>query len=108
MNDVNNVLAMLKEEIIKLSSPPAREGLGEGSISDAWDFKDEVLYSEVALPGINEVVVRQISKSNGEPEWMLELRLRALEIYQKKEMPHWGPDLSKLDLDGIYYFAKPK
>lgn len=39
---------------------------------------------------------------------MLELRLKALEIYQSKPMPNWGPDISGLDLESIYYFAKPK
>ncbi len=39
---------------------------------------------------------------------MLELRLKALKIYQEKSMPDWGPNLDKLDLDSIYYFAKPE
>jgi Fe-S cluster assembly protein SufB len=39
---------------------------------------------------------------------MLELRLKALEIYKKKELPKWGPNLDKLDLEEIYYFAKPE
>jgi len=39
---------------------------------------------------------------------MLELRLKALGIYHEKSMPNWGPDISDLDLDSIYYFAKPE
>lgn len=78
------------------------------SVSDAWEFQDEVSYSEKALPGINEQVVRQISESNKEPEWMLELRLKALKIYQDMPLPSWGPNLDKLNLDEIYYFAKPE
>ncbi len=78
------------------------------SISDTWDFQDTIAYSEKAIAGINETVVRQISASNKEPEWMLELRLKALKIYQEKTMPTWWPDLSNLDLDSIYYFAKPE
>lgn len=65
-------------------------------------------YATKAIAGISEVVVRQISESNKEPEWMLELRLKALKIYQDKPMPNWGPNLDKLDLDSIYYFAKPE
>jgi len=76
---------------------------------NTWDFKDEwVKYATKAIAGISEVVVRQISESNKEPEWMLELRLKALKIYQDKPMPNWGPNLDKLDLDSIYYFAKPE
>ena len=78
------------------------------SISNTWDFKDDVVYSTKSLQGINEEVVRQISSSNKEPKRMLELRLKALEIYNSKTMPSFGPDLSKLDLDSIYYFAKPE
>jgi len=47
------------------------------------------VYSEEVEAGINETVVRQISKSNDEPEWMLDLRLKALEIYEAKSMPSW-------------------
>ena len=39
---------------------------------------------------------------------MLDLRLKALKLYEEKAMPSWGPDLSKLDLESIYYFAKPE
>ncbi len=75
---------------------------------ETLDHSDEVIYSDLSLPGINEVVVRQISTSNQEPEWMLALRLKSLEIYQTKSLPIWGPDISKLDLESIYYFAKAK
>lgn len=78
------------------------------SVSDAWDFSDEIKYSETVIAWINETVVRQISKSNNEPEWMLELRLKALKLYSEKSMPSWWPNLDKLDLESIYYFAKPE
>lgn len=72
-----------------------------------WDYSDEIVYKEELIQWINEKVVRQISSSNNEPQWMLELRLKALELFQKKSVPDWWPDLSKLILDSIYYFAKP-
>lgn len=78
------------------------------TISWTWDFKDDVSYTEKALQGINETVVRQISTANQEPKWMLELRLKALKIYEEKTMPSWGPDISRLDLESIYYYAKPE
>jgi len=76
--------------------------------SKTWDFHDEVRYSAKLIPGISETVVRQISEANHEPEWMLELRLQALKIYQEKSFPTWWPNLSRLDLESIYYFAKPE
>ena len=38
---------------------------------------------------------------------MLKKRLDALKIFQQKQMPTWGPDLSKLDLQKIRYYARP-
>ena len=73
-----------------------------------WDFQDDVVYTNEAIQGINEKVVRQISTANNEPEWMLELRLKALKMYNDMSMPQWWPNLNKLDLDSIYYFAKPE
>tara|TARA_Y100000310_G_scaffold77162_1_gene73723 strand:- start:8025 stop:9431 length:1407 start_codon:yes stop_codon:yes gene_type:complete len=58
-------------------------------------------------PGINEEIVRQISKDKEEPEWMLNKRLKALEIFNKKQMPNFGPDLSDLNLNKIYFYMKP-
>ncbi len=78
------------------------------TVSDTWNFSDEVKYSGELIPGINENVVRQISMSNNEPDWMLELRLKALNIFNSKNMPNFWPDLSSLDLDSIYYYAKPE
>ena len=57
--------------------------------------------------GLVEDTVRQISSSKGEPEWMLELRLRAFALWQETEMPKWGPDLSGLDLANISYYSEP-
>src|SRR5512133_97671 len=57
--------------------------------------------------GLNEQVVRNISAMKKEPEWMLQFRLKALAHYQKRPMPAWGPDISGLDLDNIFYYVRP-
>jgi Fe-S cluster assembly protein SufB len=57
--------------------------------------------------GLDEEVVRQISALKEEPEWMLEFRLKALKHYEQRPMPDWGGDLSRLDLDNIYYYVRP-
>ncbi len=69
---------------------------------------DEVWYKNIARPGIDEDLIRQISLSNNEPDWMLDIRLKALKYFQDKAMPSYWPDLSDLDLQSIYYFAKPE
>ncbi len=56
--------------------------------------------------GINENLVRFISQQKKEPQWMLDNRLNALQQFKKMKMPKWGPDLSKLHLNKITYFAK--
>lgn len=71
------------------------------------DSADDIKY-EVHLQGLTKDNIIAISKDIWEPEWMLEHRLRCFDIYQDKQMPTWGPDLSKLDLDSIVYYAKPE
>jgi len=78
------------------------------SVLDTWIFQDNINYTNKIIQGINEELVRQISKSNNEPLWMLEFRLKSLEIFKIKPMPSYGPNLSKLDLDSIYYYTKPE
>jgi Fe-S cluster assembly protein SufB len=59
-----------------------------------------------AQRGLSEAVVRDISAKKSEPEWMLQRRLRALSIFDKKPMPSWGSDLSGIDFDNIKYFVR--
>ena len=61
-----------------------------------------------AEKGLSEEVVRQISAHKEEPEWMLEFRLKALEIFYSKPLPDWGGDVAGLDLDEIYFYLKPQ
>ena len=75
---------------------------------ESLDASDSVNYQSIAVQWIHEEVVRQISASFNEPQWMLDFRLKSLETFQKMELPKWGPDLSGLNLDEIYYFAKPE
>lgn len=60
-----------------------------------------------AQPGLSEAIVREISAQKNEPSWMLKKRLQAFELFKKKPLPTWGPDLTKLDLDEIVYFIRP-
>jgi len=57
--------------------------------------------------GLSRRVVEQISEMKGEPAWMREIRLKALEIFWQKPMPTWGGDLSELNFDDIYYYVRP-
>ncbi|WP_232549379.1 Fe-S cluster assembly protein SufB [Propioniciclava soli] len=59
-----------------------------------------------ARRGLNQDVVRDISARKGEPEWMLQRRLRGLTLFDRKPMPQWGAELSDIDFDNIKYFVK--
>ena len=72
-----------------------------------YDVAAAIGFSYKTKPGIREDVVRKISKYKKEPAWVLEKRLKGLEYFLARPMPAWGPDLSKLNLDEITYFADP-
>lgn len=57
--------------------------------------------------GLNEQVIKDISRQKSEPEWMLDFRLASLDLFYSMPMPDWGPDLSELHLDDIYYYVRP-
>ena len=75
-----------------------------------YGFVDEEQHVFRTQPGLSEEVVRQISSNKDEPEWMLDFRLKALEVYESKPMPKWGGDLSTLQetLDEIYFYVRPQ
>ena len=74
---------------------------------ERYGFSDRTEYSEMQK-GLSEATVRFISKSKGEPDWMLEKRLAGYKAFTEKPTPTWGADLSKIDYDDIYYYLKPK
>jgi Fe-S cluster assembly protein SufB len=72
-----------------------------------YDFRDERVSVFQTERGLSEEVVRQISAQKSEPEWMLDFRLKALKHFEARPMPEWGGDLSKLNLDEIYFYTRP-
>ncbi len=86
--------------------------------TDVSKFKDKTLEniyntsikedSEKKEIGLTEEIIRNISKEKNEPEWVLDIRLKALDLFYKLPMPTWGPDISYLDLSKIATYVKPK
>src|SRR5207302_4696530 len=60
-----------------------------------------------ARQGISREVVAELSKIKGEPDWMAEKRVKSLEIFERKPVPKWGPDLSGLNLDDLVLYSPP-
>jgi len=74
----------------------------------AYGFSDPEQYTFKSRRGLDRDVVQQISAHKNEPDWMLQYRLRALDIFQRKPMPTWSAaDLSEIDFDNIFYYLRP-
>jgi Fe-S cluster assembly protein SufB len=75
-----------------------------------YDFITDTEPVYRARKGLSEEVVREISAYKEEPQWMLDSRLKALQVYESKPMPTWGGNLSELDavLDEIYFYVRPQ
>lgn len=76
------------------------------TLKNTLESSDKIKY-EVYLQWLTEETVRSISKQQKEPEWMLDLRLKSLEIFHKLSYPKRWPDLAGLDVNDIVYYAKP-
>ena len=72
-----------------------------------YDIIEDVEISKKLDKGLTEEIVREISKEKNEPEWMLEIRLRALKKYNEKQNPNWGPELDTLNMDDIVTYIRP-
>jgi Fe-S cluster assembly protein SufB len=72
-----------------------------------YGFHDSDQFVFKSRRGLDRDIVAQISEMKGEPVWMRDYRLKALEIFEKKPMPMWGGDVSAIDFQNIYYYVKP-
>ena len=66
------------------------------------------VHTEIIQKGLNEEVVRLISQKKGEPDWMLDFRLRAFRFWCEQQQPEWGHvSLPPIDYQAISYYADP-
>ena len=72
-----------------------------------YDIKNDFKYSKKTEEGLNEEIVRMISAEKHESEKMLNRRLEALKIFDRKKNPDWGPDLSEVDMNKITTYIRP-
>ena len=85
-----------------LEKNPELQGIG--NYEYGWADKNDA--GANARRGVDKDVVANISALKNEPEWMLNLRQKALKYFDRKPMPTWGPDLSGIDFDNIKYFVR--
>lgn len=75
-----------------------------GRYEYGWADPDSA--GSTARRGLSDEVVRDISRLKNEPQWMEDLRLKALRLFDKKPMPNWGSDLTGIDFQNIKYFVR--
>jgi Fe-S cluster assembly protein SufB len=88
-----------------LTTPTTRELVADRR--EQYAFHDDIVYLRETGRGLSRETVEEISQIKGEPEWMLALRLRAFEHFQKRPMPIWTEGLDKIYFDKIVYYRKP-
>src|SRR5438309_317637 len=78
------------------------------------DYKEKYGFSDSTeryvvrgIRGLNEEVIKEISRLHDEPIWMEQLRLRALRHFLGMKVPKWAPELGDIDYQSFYYYAKP-
>jgi Fe-S cluster assembly protein SufB len=71
-----------------------------------YGWADADAAGAIAQRGLSEAVVRNISGLKNEPQWMLDLRLKGLRLFDRKPMPNWGADLTGIDFQNIKYFVR--
>lgn len=72
-----------------------------------YDFRNEDAAADRKNEGLTPDIVREISERKNEPDWMLQHRLKSLEMYNNMPIPDWGPSIEGLDMDHIVTYVKP-
>jgi len=71
-----------------------------------YGFSDPEDYVFKSKKGLNAEIVEEISTMKGEPHWMRDFRLKALDYFNKRPMPTWGASLDEIDFNDIFYYVK--
>ena len=99
-------MTLAQDDSAKVKAPQTDEEIIESIGAYQFGWHDSDAAGAAAERGLSEAVVRDISAKKNEDEWMLNTRLKALDIFEKKPMPTWGADLSTIDFDNIKYFVR--
>ncbi|GGK93086.1 Fe-S cluster assembly protein SufB [Nocardia jinanensis] len=95
-------MTTITDQVPPLTQEEAIASLGKYG----YGWADSDAAGASAQRGLSEEVVRDISAKKDEPAWMLENRLKALRIFDRKPMPNWGSNLDGIDFDNIKYFVR--
>ena len=92
---------------------PELDERGRSKVADVdrslYDFTKSEEGYERYEDGLTPDIVRSISSKKNEPQWMLDMRLKALAEYHRRDMaPNYGPSIEGLDLNNISTYVSPK
>ena len=80
-------------------------GIDLGKYQLGWADEEDYVFKP--KKGLNEDILREMSWLKGEPDWMLDFRLKSHQRFGRRPMPNWGGDMSDIDFDDIFYYIKP-
>ncbi|MFV0257422.1 MAG: Fe-S cluster assembly protein SufB, partial [Acidimicrobiales bacterium] len=86
-----------------MTATPASLDLGRYKLG--WSDAEDYVFKPTK--GLSEDIVREMSWMKGEPDWMLQQRLKSFRHFERRPMPTWGGDMSEIYFDDIYYYIKP-
>jgi len=102
----------VKTEIQERDERAAMNAEAQAAVDNASTYEfgwSSDIEQDFAPKGLNEDTVRFISDKKGEPEWMLDWRLKAFRMWEKMEAPDWAKlEIPMIDYQGAYYYAEPK
>ena len=81
------------------------ENLDLGKYQLGWSDEEDYVFKP--KKGLNDEILREMSWLKGEPDWMLDFRLKSHQRFNRRAMPSWGGDTSDIDFDDIFYYIKP-
>jgi len=102
----------LKTDIQEQDERTAMNAEAQAAVDNASSYEfgwSSDIEQDFAPKGLNEDTVRFISDKKGEPQWMLDWRLKAFRMWETMETPDWAKlEIPMIDYQDAYYYAEPK
>ena len=100
----------METEDIKGGRPDSSKSVIEGVANSEYKYGfTSDIDTEIVPPGLDEDVVRFISRTKGEPDWLLDYRLKAFRYWKTLTPPTWAHlDIPEIDFQAISYYAAPR
>ena len=94
-------------EFVRMEKAMKEKSHVEDIDRSVYDIKDEEKDAYRLEEGLTSDIVEKLSKEKHDPEWMHDLRMKSLEIYNNMKVPDWGPSIDGLDVDHIATYVRP-